>query len=117
MKDEIRQAFENRKIPHLNLKRNKDGNYCYEAARIAFCDFADGWQARDTELSTLTKQRDELVEALKKIFDRAEEARINDVFSWPYLMGQIRHISNETIARIDVSGEALAKTEAQKGDK
>jgi len=34
-----------------------------------FETFLAGWQARDAELSTLTKQRDELMEALKKCKD------------------------------------------------
>jgi len=43
--DEIREAFESRRTPNLDLKRNEDGGYSYQAAQLAFRDFADGWQA------------------------------------------------------------------------
>jgi hypothetical protein len=43
--DEIREAFESRTIPNLDLKRNEDGRYRFQAAQLAFRDFADGWQA------------------------------------------------------------------------
>lgn len=40
-----RNAFEGRNTPHLDLKRNEDGTYHYQAAQLAFRDFADGWEA------------------------------------------------------------------------
>ena len=40
---ECRKAFEGRRIPNLDLKRDGDGGYHYQAAQLAFRDFADGW--------------------------------------------------------------------------
>lgn len=45
IKDICREAFEVRRSPHLDLKRNKDGSYTYQAAKMAFADFSDGFQA------------------------------------------------------------------------
>lgn len=42
---ECRMEFELRAIPRLNLKRNADGSYRYQAAKLAFRDFLDGWRA------------------------------------------------------------------------
>lgn len=48
MREEIkmREAFEARKIPNLNLKRRDDGSYYYDVTAMAFRDFCDGaaWQ-------------------------------------------------------------------------
>lgn len=57
---ECRTAFENRRIPNLDLTCRSDGGYLFEAAQSAFHDFADGWFSR------LTPSLDaSLVEALE----------------------------------------------------
>lgn len=40
-----KEAFEKRDLPRLNLKKDGDGEYVYEAASSAWMDFLDGYRA------------------------------------------------------------------------
>jgi hypothetical protein len=45
---DMREAFERRMVPNLDLTRDERGDYKYDVTRMAFRDFADGWQAAST---------------------------------------------------------------------
>ena len=106
------EAFESRRIPSLDLKRTEDGSYRYEAARMAFRDFCDGWHAALSVSPDLMQLSFDLLAILNRTTTReTTRMQANDIMDLfrPYLRTQpAPQVSEDVLRGVLVGGNHLA---------